>query len=328
VGESGIGATKQLRKLAGLNGLERLRIAHLSHQIFSNHSDLINQADFVILPQHAINTNFMNLIRSSKSRLFTTQGVFHHLQQKEIQDAYAKFQDLVPPARNYIAVILAGDAPSPEGQIQFFSKIDAQNLARWIASFANRSHSTLLVLNGPRTGKYDPRTNQAYPDVHRKGVTDSVTTAFMKEVRSRMKPQKVALYDFQFDQPSHYKTVLGILQHRPGSLFVPGESTSMISEVIDFLPKQIILYENNAMNSTHKAHAQSEYQTGRVQLLTQDFRLLSRKPKNREGINNQSIVKSMLHLIENEATPAISKKEQLTFSGTLNAPFLAHRLFE
>jgi hypothetical protein len=65
---------------------------------------------------------------------------------------------------------------------------------------------------------------------------------------------------------------------------VPGESTSSISECIDVLPYHVVyVYPTTSMNSVHQAHVQSELDAGRIQLLTKDFKEVTKNPQSKKS---------------------------------------------
>jgi hypothetical protein len=81
------------------------------------------------------------------------------------------------------------------------------------------------------------------------------------------KTDKIKLLDFQFGSPSMYKAVIGVTKINDGSEFwVPGESTSMISELIDLFGR-ITVYDHKAMLDTHRNHVSTEFNHGRINLL-------------------------------------------------------------
>jgi hypothetical protein len=103
--------------------------------------------------------------------------------------------------------------------------------------------------------------------VHRDGKIDFVTQTFMKELGTGLSQKQVQLFNFQFGQASPYKAVLSILHKTKGDLILPGESVSMISESVDELAGQVIVYDTPSMNPAHQAYVQSEFQSGSIHRL-------------------------------------------------------------
>jgi len=69
--------------------------------------------------------------------------------------------------------------------------------------------------------------------------------------------------------------ILGAIRATKSEIFVPGESTSSISECIDVLPAGAVnIYENTAMNKVHQAHVKSEVEAGRVKLMPMGYQAI------------------------------------------------------
>lgn len=299
VGDYGIEVVQQASQI------NNLQTCYFTHQLTLGIDQLIGKVDRIILPVHSVNQEFVSHIKNSKTKLISIIGVLHRLKADELMNSYQKNKEVIPAADTYLGVILGGDAPNLEGKIQLFTPEEATKLAMFIGNRALKTKATVLVLNGPRTGRYFSATGQVDPKAHRGGAVDLVTAAFMKQLHSILPSEKIKLFDFQFDQMSYYQTVLGALLTHPGELFVPGESTSMISETVDNLPGQVTIYENGAMNSTHQAHVQSEFRAGRAGLLTKRFEIHSVQTKylkTRDSSRTQ-VAKEILRLLEpNHAT--------------------------
>jgi mitochondrial fission protein ELM1 len=109
---------------------------------------------------------------------------------------------------------------------------------------------------------------------HGNGELDSVTAHFKEILETNLGKKRVKVFDFQFDQKTPYNSfdlVLGAVIATKGEIFVPGDSTSMISEAIDTMaPQRVIVYENSAMNEVHHSHIASEFKAGRAAILKED----------------------------------------------------------
>lgn len=246
-------------------------IVHSSHQITKKHEELTNQVDLIALPKHILTNKSIEKLSSPYTSVIQTVGVAHNLSPSVIKDEYTKYKDKIPPAEHYIGVILGGDAPNPEGKMLYYTEKEARKLATYIAKHTLATRSHLLVLNGPRTGKHDQKTHKILETSHRNGHSDPVTQAFVDELRKQglKEESHFTLFDFQFEQPSYYKAVLGALLSTNGSLFVAGESTSMVSEAADTLPQGLVTaYIHSAMNQNHKRHCQEERKSGRIHILS------------------------------------------------------------
>ena len=182
---------------------------------------------------------------------------------------------MLPSCKIYLGVMLGGDAPAPgpEQNIKFFTEEDATKLAGYVAQIAK--NACVLVLNGPRTGKYD-HAQKEISTVHRKGNSDPITKLFEEQL-AMGGIQNIRIFDFQHNTPNNrewvlpynsFELVTGALRATHGYILIPGDSTSMISEAIDMLPpNKVIAYETGAMNEVHKAHLISELAMGRISIL-------------------------------------------------------------
>ena len=281
--------TKNIVIAAGKDGVSALReikskspgvfSVYLSHQIYDNtESALItehsfNGANLIVLPKHVVTKQFDALVMSSQTKLITTVGVAHNLRKSDIESAYEK-QVLAMPgttADKYALVIMGGDAQNTDGSWNYFTQNDATKLAKIVQKSIDKD-TYLFVLNGPRTGKHNPDTGMEDKDAHRAEKLDPVTQSFMDHFKGK---ERFQVFDFQYGKTGMYRPLLGKMLHAANSqIFVPGESTSMISEIVDSVGSndrhQIFAYEHAAMNRVHKSHILSEHAAGRVYLVSKN----------------------------------------------------------
>ncbi len=280
-------STRNIVIAAGKDGITTLReikskspgifSVHLSYQIYDNSDALLmtehsfNGANLMILPKHAITPQFESLVMASQTRLISTVGVAHNLRKEDIERAYEKHVLSIPGSTSdkYALVILGGDAQNVDGSWMYFTKNDAQKLARLIDKSIDKD-TYVFVLNGPRTGKHNPSTKEEDKNAHRGEQLDIVTQTFVDYFKNR---EKFHIFDFQYGKTGMYRPLLGKMLHATHSkIFVPGESTSMISEIVDSVGSnekhQIFAYEHAAMSGVHKLHIASEHKAGRVHLIS------------------------------------------------------------
>lgn len=267
---------------AGVGGVDIIRqikpqknivIAHSSHQFTKNHANLKDIADIVALPQYVVTDEVHGAIESSYTTLIQTTGVSHNLSPADIEEAYQKSKDPLLLKNAYIGVILGGDAEMPEGGWRYYTAEEARELASYIAPKVKEQQSHLLILNGPRTGKHDQKTGKIIETSHRDGNLDAVTEAFKGSLLKErlIEGKDFTIFDFQFGKPSAYPVVLGALLKTKSLIFVAGESTTMVSETADCLPKGLVTaYTNNAMNENHRKHCVSEREVGRINILQKE----------------------------------------------------------
>ena len=267
---------------------KKVLAVHLSHQLLNSnnlgHRQLVQTkdnsssgADIIVLPVHVLNKDNSKQLASDYTTLVPTIGVAHNVQQLTIEKEYNKYKSSFPVSDKYLAVILAGDAPDSSAEMHYYTATEAEKLAQYVSNMATSENYAVLVTNGPRTGKYDSKTGEEQ-NVHNNGIIDPVTLKFTEILEKNKVSYK--LFDFQKGQPNAYKeAIFGAILYNPGSeILVPGESTSMISECLDTLPKdRAIIYYNSAMNINHDKHVESEFNNGRAAILDKDMHLKKRK---------------------------------------------------
>ncbi|MBA3813729.1 MAG: hypothetical protein H0X26_04455 [Alphaproteobacteria bacterium] len=244
---------------------------HLCHMITTHHPSLVGKVDYIAVPIHAMG-DFAKTVENTNTKLIATIGVAHNRQIEEIEQVYASEKAKLPENVSHTGVILGGDAPTPDGKTQLFTEANARELARYIAPLIKDRH--LLITNGPRTGKYDPRTKEEIKTAHRDGKRDHITLAFLDELeKSEISPKQYTLFDFQFGSPSKdMDLLLGAVNVTKGEMLVAGESTSSISESIDVMPAgAVIVYDTTSMNQVHNAHVKSELDTVRIKYLPMGY---------------------------------------------------------
>lgn len=254
-----------------------------SHMFLEQYKDkdLLAKIDFIALPTHVT----ADIKTELGPKLIETTGVAHnrHLDTT----IYDKWKEELPPADVYFGVYLGGDAPTYSKKIKRFTEDDASRLADYIAAKVKRDNeigikTSVLVLNGPRTGKHTIEGKEILT-VHREGKSDSITELFGKKLAAQGINFKI--FDFQHNTAENKKwispynavdLVMAAVKATEGEMLIPGESTSVISETIDVMPTgKVLVYHNAAMNDVHKAHLGSELAAGRVSTL-EDYQNIKR----------------------------------------------------
>jgi hypothetical protein len=259
---------------SGLSILHALKQTHpdvksiwSGHQVFSELGlfETDSAPNVMAFPKHQ--QSHIPEYLKAKTQLVLTDGVPHNVSESTIEADRAAFREKVGAlpefVRKTVVVILPGDAPDIYGEIKFFTPENAIALAERI--YPLYSEHAFAVTNGPRTGQYLDRIN-----AHRTGRIDPVTEAFVTRLAalSRCTP---ALYDFQFSLlPSAYKPLLHAVKTSEGSILLcPGESTSMVTETLGYLPRaQVMIVEvPEVMSEAHHEHLVEVCQMGGVQVL-------------------------------------------------------------
>lgn len=238
------------------------------HQVFKEVETLFSFSptpDLMAFPIHQ-EAHIPDFLRK-KTLLKLTDGVPHNVSERTIKSDQEMFlmrngalPEFLAPS---VVIILPGDAPDESGIMKVFTPEDACLLAEKI--YANYSDFIFVVTNGPRTGKYlDPL------HAHRDGEVDKVTQAFLDKL-SELSSRAPILYDFQFSRlPSAYKPLLHAVKTSKGTqLLCPGESTSMVTETLGYLPRQqvVIMEIPEVMNEAHKGHLSEVEKMGGVRVL-------------------------------------------------------------
>jgi hypothetical protein len=242
------------------------------HQAFDGLMRLANKVDMIALPMHVITPEIDQVLRKSNTLLVKTSGVAHNLTVESLQQAKNNWNGapLKKNARHLIGVFLGGDAPTSKGVMRYFTCEEAALLGNYIARLAKKTGAFVIVTNGPRTGKYDPILKVKRP-IHKENCTTDPTSAvFITQLQKENVPYQ--FFDFQYGKSSAYQAILAVLiESGDTKIFVTGDSTSMISEICDLTAKQMVyVVDVGSMNDTHKAHAISLCNTGKISRMMLD----------------------------------------------------------
>lgn len=270
------------------NALPRATTVWSAHQ-YTKLLEKYNAAlDVIGLPRYSLKP------LENKNRFVSLPGVPHNLQKEKLRTAFNSYKDRIPESKNgYTLIMLGGDAPAPDGTIQFYTAEEAYSFGQYIALNAPKGH--LLITNGPRTGKYDPKTGEVLLS-HRdfdpgtgeeiNTPTDAVSLAFLQALQENGMSEGAdySFYDFRFQKngvDSAYLALLNAASRPNGYIYMAGESVSMVSEVCDFGAKgHVYVFDNNAMNENHEAAVQDLYDQGYFHRLDKTF---SKQPRKENG---------------------------------------------
>lgn len=255
-----VGAGEQsVLPLASLSNMANVVTSWSGHQVPSNLNETTMAGiDTIHLPQSQT-THVMQHILGD--RLVTTpHGVPVSKTFKTFEDAYHHERDAldIPPANQYLSIVLGGDAPTKEGEIRHYTAEEAYALGKWMGHHAVQTGAVVLATNGLNTGKYDPVTQQEIPDAHQVGAgLDGVSQSFLQGLQEAGVPvDKQRFFDCKHGQPTALNAMMGAaLTHQGGFVVMPGESTSMLSEAVEnFPPGRTISYMTQAMNNAQIKH--------------------------------------------------------------------------
>lgn len=232
----------------------------LGHQWTMNYSTLLGKVTWIAAPDYAIPNSFTN---ESTTKIIRTNGVSHAVTQESLRVEYESYKTHLPLTLADHVIILGGDAPTEEGIQKRFTEVDASELAMTI--LREKKDGTFYIVNGPRTGKFDKNLKEI-KNIHKDERIDAVTTTFIETLKKQGIPEsRIKLYDFKFGQKSLYIPILAAAFVHNVPVWVPGESSSMICEAISVIPPEhLIVYDNHAMNETHRKHVDNVYKQGRA----------------------------------------------------------------
>lgn len=260
------------------------KIAHVAHQIFDKHKEIITQVDELFLPGHLEGLDFQKSHLPDIEKAIWINGVPIALSLEDAKSAYEKEKESFSNSDSFYVVYLAGDAEGTDKSTLLYSAEEARSLAEYVAQNSGDSH--IIILNGPRTGKHDLGSN-VIQDVHRAGPIDHVTEAFVGALKEKNKPH--TLFDFRFGEKSMYTPVLGLLVSQKGSqILIPGESNSVITDIVILgLQKQATAFIHQAMNELH--HANVKYSNVKQGLAYLDKNFIKHEAKVTDSIENPSV---------------------------------------
>lgn len=225
---------------------------HLSHQYVGTHHALLLEAktNLMALPTHIASPAIRHACHEAGILLIETIGVSHNLKPELLESSYESLKSFLP-ATPFDVVIAPGDTANKEGvSVPFTLEMAIETTEKLAPHLANR----IVLINGLRTGK----------TLRKEGEVDPITQAIQKKLHDSGKT--VALFDIT-EKPAGYKAVLHAIKlGEAASVWVSGESTSMISEVTDTAPftTRVMGYYQPVMTETHTAHLESERKAGRL----------------------------------------------------------------
>ena len=273
----------------------RTHLAWSGHQVPATIWNYASNLDFIAIPTHAKEEDKLALREIPRTTIIETIGVAHNTKPEYLAAEYQKWKPEIISGKSYYLVALGGDAPDENGQMHYYTAEEAYDLGKYIALQALANNATVLGTNGPRTGKYDPITEEALL-THRETKApldyrlDAVSAAFISGLvyQGLTNNEGFQFFDFIFSKDgviSAYKGLLGAVLDVGGHVYIPGESTSMVSEACDLLPPQkVIVFENSAMNYAHKRHMYSTYENGYANLLLENMKFMPIMPQATDNL--------------------------------------------
>lgn len=313
VGDHGIQALQKIKKTRG----PKFLTVYASHQLSLDLKKIISSIDILALPIHIKDSQFQKDLPKRNFKFVKTLGVAHCVYLEDLPQALLDWQKNSPQPiklnKRYIGVLLGGDAPDADGAMRYLTKDDAKKLARFLVNlYIEKDKPTLLITNSPRTGKFNPETNEELK-VHTGVSIDETSQALLSELDKHN--VKYQFFDFVTGKTSAYKAILGALHHSKDSITViTGDSTSMVTEIVDSLADTPCYVVNvNSMSAAHQAHVRFVNKYGyahMVDLRKDDFTIfppqqgLTDKHYTAAEVISHTIIESLgfYHKIEHNRT--------------------------
>lgn len=303
VGEKGLQAASTLN----LNR-KRTFVAVSIHQYMKEVAAL--KPHYLALPLGTAPPNADEVLTSIPHVVRTFSVPTHNPSMQEIDKAYSEWNSKPNVPEPYIIVLLPGDAPDSDETMQCFTRASADDLAQNIIKLwrdLGQKHS-ILIHNGPRTGKHDPQTKRVVcTHTYREGenpgsAEDAISQHFVGMLRDQSIP--CHFYNFSFiekkDGTKQAQSVLSpllYLTYQENCFFVlPGESVSMLGQMPLYVPgKRLIVFKPSSMNACHQAVCDAAYKQGYVSLfLTNGERSMSERRDLRIGDDAADVASKLL----------------------------------
>jgi hypothetical protein len=144
-GEHCIAPLVNLKQAASLTGT--LYTSWSGHQLFDSLPAAAPHIDSIGLPDHIDSSPL------PADKLIKTVGVIHNSTPEILAAEYEKVKTRLLPAKKYLFVYLAGDAPMPDGTMLYYTAAEAQALGKHVAHNIDRN-TVIIATNGPHTGQH------------------------------------------------------------------------------------------------------------------------------------------------------------------------------
>lgn len=225
------------------------KLAHLNHQICDGHEGVMDKLDMCFLPGHLKLSVAPTSPLANPDKVRWTNGVPFSLEIDSIASAYKELD--LPENGRYVVVYLGGDAPDENGSWHRYTPGEAVKLVAHVQR--TEPESTIIVINGPRTGKYNDQMEEV-TGVHR---GDAPRDAVTQAVADQLSGHSHKIFDFRFGKKSMYQPALSLVAAGKAKLYAPGESNSVITDVVALgLQPQTLVFTHSAMNPSHKANVE------------------------------------------------------------------------
>ncbi len=325
----------------GLQAIERIKttlpLSHhpvtilTGHQFFPEFKKLETRyyPDIVGLPRATLDENEVKLL-TKHSKFIPLIGVPHHVTEESVAQDLKEFKNPPDLSEKFpVGIILAGDAPDHKSNSKkFFTPDDARKRANFIVQDLKNSgfltdKTVLIITNGPRTGQHNYSTQEELqPNPHKAKQTDEVSLAFLDQLsKLGISPKQIQFYNFDFVFPSAYKPLLDWVARHTSIIYIPAESTSMVteSEYVCRRGGKVIVYSISSENLSHTQNNQHWFNLGIIDLLDEKgiHHPTQVKPKFSEFTDAEMVANEIRGRI---LIPKLSSSPTLVSSGEQAAP--------
>lgn len=263
VGEKGMELLKYLSDADSINNKKSYNCLVI-HQYFNQLSEL--SLDHIIIPEAVINNDAKKKVIDKLSKhtlVFAPLG--NNLSREELKLTYDHWKDPNKPSldKDYIIIMMPGDAPDPSNKMHYFTKQSAKKLFNniyklWVEN--GRKHK-IIIQNGPRTGKYSPKTTEIIAN-HEYKLGEDPSTAIddvSKYFVQLFQEMDYSFFNFAIEIDgknrrtiSFYNPLLYLATQRNNIFIISGASISSVGQVPLYLPSnRVILFKPSSMNDSH-----------------------------------------------------------------------------
>lgn len=236
------------------------------HQYFNMIPEL--KLNHIIIPEATIDdSRKKKVIYSFPKQTLTFASLSNNLSREELKLTYDNWKDPHKPLldKDYIIIMMPGDAPDTSNKMHYFTKESAKELFNnvyklWINQ--GKKHK-IIIQNGPRTGKYSPDTGyiRGKHEYHfgqdPSTAIDDVSKYFIQlfqEMDYLFLNFAIEINENNRKIISYYNPLLYLATQNNNIFIISGASISLIGEIPLYLPaNRIILFKPSSMNESHNS---------------------------------------------------------------------------
>lgn len=265
VGEKGMELFKYLSDTNSINNKKSYNCLVI-HQYFNIFSEL--KLNHLIIPEAVVDTpDKKRVINNFPKHTLVFASLGNNLSKEELKLTYDNWKDPNKPSldKDYIIIMMPGDAPDSSNKMHYFTKESAKELFNNVYKLwadKGRQHK-IIIQNGPRTGKHSPKTGEIIAK-HEYNLGEDPLIAIdevSKYFVQLFQEMDYSFFNFAIEIDgkkrrtiSFYNPLLYLAMQRNNIFIIPGASISSIGQVPLYLPSnRVILFKPSSMNDSHNA---------------------------------------------------------------------------